>query len=195
MGSNTSSGGFTFGAKYISQVAPEQTGNTAAAVNVSPAIPLELDSELAQQLQKLSKRDATTRLKSLQMIKVLIPEKNCEDATAMLSPWAYSFCRLVMDSNRSVRAEACTVMGILATIVGRRLVPFLKIIIPAWFLAQHDDFKEVAAAATSGMEATFPGSKSTGALLFCRSEVRNDIYTRGLKTYHGNDEYSIAQGL
>jgi hypothetical protein len=38
-----------------------------AALRASAIIPADLDSEVAQQLQKLSKRDATTKLKALQV--------------------------------------------------------------------------------------------------------------------------------
>lgn len=38
-----------------------------AAVRAGAIIPADLDGELSQQLQKLSKRDATTKLKALQV--------------------------------------------------------------------------------------------------------------------------------
>jgi hypothetical protein len=70
-----SGGGFAFGAKYIGQVA-SVLPTAAAAATAAPAggeaikaaaiIPADLDGELSQQLQKLSKRDATTKLKALQ---------------------------------------------------------------------------------------------------------------------------------
>jgi len=89
----------------------------------------------------------------------------------MLSPWAYSFGRLVMDTNRAVRAEACLVMGAIATAAGRTIAPFIKFIYPYWLLAQHDVSNEVASAAASSMQATFPGQKAADVLLFCRNEV------------------------
>lgn len=170
-GTPSSTGGFAFGSKYISQVAPQGSSDAPPLPTASAAIPVELDGDLAQQLQKLSKRDATTRLKALQSLGTLIPQRSSEDAAAMLPPWAYSFSRLVMDANRGVRAEACTVMGVLSIAVGRGLAPYVKSVIPSWFLARHDDSKEVAAAATASLETAFPGTKTTDALFFCRNEV------------------------
>lgn len=68
-------GGFAFGAKYIGQVASVLPAAAAAAgqggagteAAKAAIIPADLDGELSQQLQKLSKRDATTKLKALQV--------------------------------------------------------------------------------------------------------------------------------
>lgn len=72
-------GGFSFGAKYVSTVQAAVgsagcsggsgggAGASDAAVRGAAIIPADLDGELAQQLQKLSKRDATTKLKALQV--------------------------------------------------------------------------------------------------------------------------------
>ncbi len=71
MGAGT---GFAFGSKYVGQVAAAVPGAAATAAGDSGGaraaaaiIPADLDGELAQQLQKLSKRDATTKLKALQV--------------------------------------------------------------------------------------------------------------------------------
>lgn len=74
-------GGFAFGAKYIGQVASVLPGAGSGASGSGAGagegaalraaiIPADLDGELSQQLQKLSKRDATTKLKALQVLRV-----------------------------------------------------------------------------------------------------------------------------
>ena len=72
----TPTAGFAFGAKYVGQVAAAVPGAAAAASTADAGgaraaaaaiIPPDLDGEVAQQLQKLSKRDATTKLKALQV--------------------------------------------------------------------------------------------------------------------------------
>lgn len=53
-----------------SSAGSEGSGESAAGVAAARAgaiIPADLDGELSQQLQKLSKRDATTKLKALQV--------------------------------------------------------------------------------------------------------------------------------
>lgn len=163
-------GGFSFGSKYISQV----SGNApspSAAPSASALIPSELDGQLSQQLQKLSKRDAITRLKALQTLNELIKVKSSSDMGPMLGPWAYYFARLIMDAHRGVRAEACAVMGAVAVAVGRALAPYLKLLIPPWYIACYDASREVAAAASAALETALPAPKSRDALLFCRAEV------------------------
>ena len=71
------SGGFAFGAKYVGAVAAAVPGGGGGGgggeaagpsiVRAAAIIPSDLDGELAQQLQKLGKRDATTKLKALQV--------------------------------------------------------------------------------------------------------------------------------
>lgn len=63
-------GGFAFGAKYVGQVAQLSNKLDDVALESSSKaaiIPSDLDGELTQQLQRISKRDPTTRLKALQV--------------------------------------------------------------------------------------------------------------------------------
>ena len=170
------SSSFAFGAKYISQVSSAQDDAPASAAGPSAVIPTDLDGELAAALQRLTKRDATTRLKALQTLRAVVGDKPEAEIRRALGPWSYYFGRLVMDGARAVRAEACGVMGALAAAAGRGLAPVLKFVLPPWFLAQHDESAEVAAAATAALRAAFPGDKAAEALLFCRSEVRRWVH-------------------
>ena len=174
---------FAFGAKYISQVSSSASPAGAASSSPSPSlhsnapstlssiIPAALDGELSQHVQRLTKRDATTRLKALQSLRSLVSQKSEDDLKCMLGPWCYSFSRLVMDDNQRVRTEACAVMGVIATAARRSMAPYLKSVYPYWFLAQHDDVPDVVSAAKTSMQTAFPGEKSSDALLFCRTEV------------------------
>ncbi|KAL4857852.1 3-hydroxyisobutyryl-CoA hydrolase [Chlorella vulgaris] len=180
-GASTSTSGFSFGAKYVSAVQAAVPGGAGgglpsassdAALRASAIIPADLDSEVAQQLQKLSKRDATTKLKALQALKLLFREKPAADVQAALPSWAYLFSRLVLDSNRSVRSEACHVTATAAATVGRGIAPLLKSLLPSWWLAQFDGYSEAAAAAKAAFAAAFPApAKQRDAVLFCRAEV------------------------
>jgi hypothetical protein len=84
-------GGFAFGAKYVSAVQAARPGAGSGAtgsdggggeqaLRAAPIIAADLDSELAQQLQKLSKRDATTKLKALQ---VGAPRRACRTRSSL----------------------------------------------------------------------------------------------------------------
>ena len=122
-------------------------------------------------MQRLTKRDATTRLKALQTLRDVVATKSDDDLKGMLGPWAYYFGRLIMDANRGVRAETCTAMGAVAVASKRNLAPFIKNIYPYWFLAQHDESPEVVSAANSSLQLAFPGDKQTEVLLFSNNEV------------------------
>ncbi|KAL4457478.1 hypothetical protein ABPG75_012343 [Micractinium tetrahymenae] len=178
----TPTGGFAFGASYIGQVAaaaPRAGGGSGggeppapAAVRAGAIIPADLDGELSQQLQKLSKRDATTKLKALQALKALAKEKPAADLQAALPCWAYLYGRLVLDNSRAVRTEASHVSAALAAAVGRGIAPLLRSLVPSLWLAQSDGHGEAAAAARAAFAAAFPAAaKRRDAVLFCRAEV------------------------
>ncbi len=68
----------------------------------------------------------------LQALKSLLPDKELPAVQAALPSWAYTFPRLLLDSNRSVRAEASNLMGVFATLLGRRLAPSLRTVLGPW---------------------------------------------------------------
>jgi hypothetical protein len=159
-------GGFAFGASYLVQV----SGAEGSAEDIT--MTSKIDSDMAQQLQRVSKRDSTTRLKALQSLLQIVQRKDAEDATSLIGAWSYVYAKLIMDVNRAVRAAAARVMGQLATTAGRALAPHLKSLVPYWYLQQYDEASEVAATAQSSFESAFAGSKAHDAILFCRHEVR-----------------------
>ena len=173
-------GGFAFGANYVSAVSNSgaSTAPVSGQASKSAVIPSALDGELSQQLQRLTKRDSTTRMKSLQALRELAAIKPVTDLLVMLPSWAYLFGRLVMDANRSVRCEACLAMGAVAAAIGRDIAPYLKALLPAWYLAQFDAQAEVSAAAQVSLRGAFPGDKESGAVLFCSTEVGHTCLCR-----------------
>lgn len=56
---------------------------------------------------------------------------------------------------------------------GRKLAPFLRVLLPAWWLARFDLHADTAASAQAAMQAAFAGPKQREAILFCRAEVAN----------------------
>lgn len=172
-------GSFSFGAKYITQVRDDvesdQTVASSPPLGPSAIIPTELNGQVGQQLQKLTKRDATTRLKALQALKQLVEDEKAGvsegDVRLLLGPWAYAFKRCVFDGNRLIRMEACHLMTTIALIAKKDLRGVLKFVYPCWYMAQFDESVEVATVARNGLTSVFPGSKAFEALLYCRVEV------------------------
>ena len=53
----------------------------------------------------------------------------------------------------------------------KQLAPYLRVLLPSWWLARFDSHADVATASRDAMAAAFPGNKQQEALLFCGSEV------------------------
>lgn len=123
------------------------------------------DSELVQHLQRLSKRDPTTRLKALQSLRALAAERSPEDAAALLPAWAFYFRKVTMDNSRFVRAEAAAVMGAFSAAAGKRIAPHLKALLPSWHLLKHDPNPETAQAARAALGSAFPSADKQAAAL------------------------------
>ena len=111
-----------------------------------------IDPEIAQCLKRLTKRDTGTKLKALRALPALITA-GTPDATAELLPsWIFSFKRVVLDNNRSVRLAAVKVLEAILTACGRKVAPQLKTLLGPWWFAMSDPYREAAASATAAFE-------------------------------------------
>ena len=90
----------------------------------------------------------------------------------MHDPWETLF---LMPGNallhRTVRMEACMIMGILAPKAGRSLVKALKSLLGPWCLAQADSHSDTARNAGAAFRETFPGPKAREAVALFRIQV------------------------
>eukprot|EP00775_Hariotina_reticulata_P010671 gene10671-10830_t len=164
--------GFGFGA-------PAVAAGAAAGPSAGDVLELsaQLDVELAQCIRHLSKRDTITKMKALQNLKELIPQKSPADLALLLQPWTYQFKRLLLDPAKSVRAEAAAIMAAIGSSVGKALLPQLKKLLGPWYLACFDPYPDAAAAAKKSLLEVFPGRKQADVLLYCRTEVLDHIIT------------------
>lgn len=76
---------------------------------------------------------------------------------------------------RTVRMEACTVMGVLAPKAGRGLGRALKSVLGPWYLAQADPHSDTAKNAVAAFRETFPGPKSREAVAYFRTQVNSAL--------------------
>ena len=72
---------------------------------------------------------------------------------------------------RTVRMEACTIMGIVAPQAGRGLVRALKVLLGPWCLAKADPHSDTAKNARVAFGETFPGAKAREAVTLFRNQV------------------------
>lgn len=151
-------------------------GNTrldASVSNQQAAVPVaDVDSEVAQYLKRLARKDPTTKLKALTSLSRLMQKKSPEEVSPIIPQWAFEYKKLLLDYNREVRRATHDTMTNLVTVVGRGLAPHLKSLMGPWWLSQFDPVNDVSQAAKQSLQAAFPAQeKRLDALVLCTTEV------------------------
>ena len=122
---------------------------TLFAFSVSSALLLCLqevsDSEINVHFRLLQKKDPTTRMKALDALRVLFSSRSSQQLESLLPVWVHIMNRLSVDNDRSVREKLFLAFMQIVQSVKRGLASFLKDLFPAWFIAQSDPCREVAA--------------------------------------------------
>ncbi|XP_010446177.1 PREDICTED: E3 ubiquitin-protein ligase listerin-like [Camelina sativa] len=133
---------------------------------------MDLDSEVAQHLQRLSRKDPTTKIKALASLSELIKQKKGKELLPIIPQWTFEYKKLILDYNRDVRRATHDVMTNVVTGAGRDLAPHLKSIMGPWWFSQFDLASEVSQAAKSSLQAAFPSQeKRLHALNLCSTEI------------------------
>ncbi|CAA7032335.1 unnamed protein product [Microthlaspi erraticum] len=133
---------------------------------------LDSDSEVAQHLQRLSRKDPTTKIKALASLSELLKQKKGKELLPVIPQWTFEYKKLILDYNRDVRRATHDVMTNVVTGVGRDLAPHLKSIMGPWWFSQFDMVSEVSQAAKSSLQAAFPAQeKRLDALNLCSAEI------------------------
>ncbi|KAJ4907854.1 E3 ubiquitin-protein ligase listerin [Raphanus sativus] len=137
-----------------------------------PAPFLDLDSEMAQHLQRLSRKDPTTKIKALTSLSELVKKKKGKELLPLIPQWTFEYKKLILDYSRDVRRATHDVMTDVVTGVGRDLAPHLKSIMGPWWFSQFDLVSEVSQAAKSSLQAAFPAQeKRLDVLSLCSAEI------------------------
>ncbi|CAN8253175.1 unnamed protein product [Cochlearia groenlandica] len=159
-------GGYVGSSRFESSLSNEDT---------SPF--LDLDSEVAQHLQRLSRKDPTTKewrpcIKALASLSELVKHKKGKELLPIIPQWTFEYKKLILDYSRDVRRATHDVMTNIVTGVGRDLAPHLKSIMGPWWFSQFDLASEVSQAAKSSLQAAFPAQeKRLDALNLCSAEI------------------------
>ncbi|XP_074644451.1 E3 ubiquitin-protein ligase listerin-like [Tubulanus polymorphus] len=146
---------------------PAAVGNDEADSSVDP--------EFRMVLRKFSKKDATTKLKTVQEFACLCKEKGQEAVVAVLPYWPRLYNKLSTDNDRRVREATQLAFEQLILRVKRNLAPQLKPLMGCWLLAQCDAHAPAASAAVAAFDAAFPPNKQSEAVIFCKNEVLSYI--------------------
>ncbi|KFK27369.1 hypothetical protein AALP_AA8G374000 [Arabis alpina] len=144
----------------------------ASMSNEDSASFLDLDSEVSQHLQRLSRKDPTTKIKAFASLSELVKQKKGKELVPIIPQWTFEYKKLILDYNRDVRRATHDVMNNIVTGVGRDLAPHLKSIMGPWWYSQFDLASEVSQAAKSSLQAAFPAQeKRLDALNLCSAEI------------------------
>ncbi|XP_031402391.1 E3 ubiquitin-protein ligase listerin [Punica granatum] len=132
----------------------------------------DIDSELAQHLKRLARKDPTTKLKALASLSELFKQKSGKDILPAIPQWGFEYKRLLLDYNREVRRATGDAMAQLVIAVGRDLAPHLKSLMGPWWFSQFDTVPEASQAAKHSLQAAFPApEKRLDALILCTTEI------------------------
>jgi hypothetical protein len=163
---------FTSFAAATAAVLGPADGSAAAPASLS-----DWDSSALALVKATSKRDPTTRAKALSDLSALLdsgaPPR--DEGKVFLSAWAAQFCALATaDPAPVVRAAAVDVMARIVRVLGPRVKPVLREVVPAWVGALGDEAVAVRDAARNGLETAFGGRDGvkTGRLAeVCKEEL------------------------
>uniref|UniRef100_F6GUH3 E3 ubiquitin-protein ligase listerin n=1 Tax=Vitis vinifera TaxID=29760 RepID=F6GUH3_VITVI len=132
----------------------------------------DIDSEMAQHLKRLARKDPTTKLKALTCLSMLLKQKSGKEIVLIIPQWAFEYKKLLMDYNREVRRATHDTMTNLVLAVGRDLALHLKSLMGPWWFSQFDQIPEVAQGAKHSLQAAFPApEKRLDALILCTTEI------------------------
>ncbi|KAK2159779.1 hypothetical protein LSH36_146g00024 [Paralvinella palmiformis] len=104
---------------------PDGLGYVPAAASIEE-FDNSINGDFRIVLRKLSKKDATTKLKALQEFSSLCQEKDIEDIKSVLPFWPRVYNKVAIDHDRRVREAAQQAFEQLVLQIQRNLAPYLK---------------------------------------------------------------------
>ncbi|PFH36627.1 hypothetical protein BESB_048190 [Besnoitia besnoiti] len=85
-------------------------------------------------------------------------------AEGILSQFVYVYGRLALwDAERRIRAGVNRCLALIAARARKVLAPHLRLLLPYWFAASHDEASDVALAAQQALELAFPSASASAA--------------------------------
>ncbi|XP_072940130.1 uncharacterized protein Ltn1 [Epargyreus clarus] len=132
-----------------------------------------LSNEFLLCFKKFHKKDPITKIKALNELKELVANSEQDEVVNALSSWAHYYPSLTVDMDRKVREATQACHGDIVRKCGRQVALQLKRLLPAWLLAQHDDYAPAHYIAHNDLNTTFPNDKLSEAIKFCKVEITN----------------------
>ncbi|KAI8064173.1 hypothetical protein BC940DRAFT_306342 [Gongronella butleri] len=131
---------------------------------------MALDPELTVIVKKISKRDATTKLKALEELDTYLHD-HASAVAALLPTWIALYGKLALEVDRRVRLASAHLHQFVTQHAKKKLAPYLKDCIGPWMVAMFDQSKDIAAVARRSFEGVFAEDKRQGVIVFCQKEL------------------------
>ncbi|KAJ5682594.1 hypothetical protein N7462_005759 [Penicillium macrosclerotiorum] len=116
------------------------------------------DQQLVIAFKNLMKKDEITRTKALEELKEYIVSVEAKDGTVhdgFLEAWVKIYPRASIDLSRRVRQLAHTILGSIASLVGKRIAPHLPKVVGAWLAGLYDNDRPVHRSALESFTMIF----------------------------------------
>ncbi|XP_066152599.1 E3 ubiquitin-protein ligase listerin [Euwallacea fornicatus] len=156
-------------------------GNKMSPLSTLAFIPVDeldktIDSNFQLVLKKVSKKDATTKLKGLQEFTELLENSELSTIKSLLSIWPRFYGVLVIHPDNRIREATQIAHSVIVQKVKREIAPYLKQLMAPWFTSQYDNYPPAATAAIKAFQDSFSPLKFKEAITFCQQEIINYIH-------------------
>ncbi|XP_068219475.1 E3 ubiquitin-protein ligase listerin isoform X2 [Palaemon carinicauda] len=134
-----------------------------------------ISTEFRVTLRKMTKKDATTKIKALQEFEALCGSEDLESVKSALPFWPRIYSKLSVDTERRVREAAQVANKAIVIQVGKHLAPHLRAVMPTWLLAMVDPHTPAALTSSKAFQEAFSVEKRAEVLLFTCKAIMDHV--------------------
>lgn len=157
-----------------------QTTNVVSAESsLLDEIDANVDSRFQMVLRKMTKKDATTKVKALQEFNDLVNSSEVDVVVAILPFWPRLYANLATDVEHRVREASQQSQAAVSKKCGKSIAPYLRQLAPSWITSQYDTYAPAASIATQSFQKAFRPPKQQEVFTYCQQEIL-DFVTKNL---------------
>lgn len=142
-------------------------------------IDANVDGRFQMVLRKMTKKDATTKVKALQEFNDLVNSSDVEVVVAVLPFWPRLYANLATDVEHRVREASQQSQAAVSKKCGKSIAPYLRQLAPSWITSQYDTYAPAASIATQSFQKAFRPPKQQEVFTYCQQEIL-DFVTKNL---------------
>lgn len=149
-----------------------QTSSAATAESsLLDEIDANVDSRFQMVLRKMTKKDATTKVKALQEFNDLVNASEVDVVVAVLPFWPRLYANLATDVEHRVREASQQSQAAVSKKCGKSIAPYLRQLAPSWITSQYDTYAPAASIATQSFQKAFRPPKQQEVFTYCQQEI------------------------